>query len=241
MTRNGKIARLPRAIRHTLNQRLEDGEQAKDLVQWLNGLPEVQTILSRDFSSRPVNEQNFSDWKQGGFLDWQRQQDACDNIRRLIEHSATLDDAAEAQSIPDLLASLLAAELAGKARKLLEETADPSEQWQYLRQALRQLHLLRIGEHRAVRARIEMERWEIECERREQEEARRQTSQAVLAVTAPLRDAIRRMALVKACGEGPDAEKTVDLILELERIAAGAASPTNQSDPSPPSDQAQSR
>ena len=39
MTRNGKIARLPRAIRDELSRRLQDGEPGKHLVQWLNWNP----------------------------------------------------------------------------------------------------------------------------------------------------------------------------------------------------------
>ena len=46
ITRNGKIARLPRAIRDELNCRLADGEIGGRLVDWLNGLPEVQKILA---------------------------------------------------------------------------------------------------------------------------------------------------------------------------------------------------
>jgi hypothetical protein len=36
MTRNGKIVRLPRSIREELNRRLDNGEQGKALVEWLN-------------------------------------------------------------------------------------------------------------------------------------------------------------------------------------------------------------
>jgi len=71
-SRNGKIARLPRLIRHQLNTRIEDAEPGPALLKWLNGLPEVQELLARDFESRPINEQNLSDWRQGGFRDWQR-------------------------------------------------------------------------------------------------------------------------------------------------------------------------
>ncbi|MGO8701675.1 MAG: hypothetical protein ACLQVY_28665 [Limisphaerales bacterium] len=42
MTRNGKIARLPLAIRQQLNLRLQNGELARDLPSWLNQLPEVE-------------------------------------------------------------------------------------------------------------------------------------------------------------------------------------------------------
>jgi hypothetical protein len=41
MTRNGKIARLPAAIREELSQRLLNGEQSQHLVLWLNDLPQV--------------------------------------------------------------------------------------------------------------------------------------------------------------------------------------------------------
>jgi hypothetical protein len=36
MTRNGKIARLPKAIRDQLNKNLEDGMPGCRLVDWLN-------------------------------------------------------------------------------------------------------------------------------------------------------------------------------------------------------------
>src|SRR5713101_951139 len=42
LSRNGKIARLPLAIRQELNRRLQNGEQGKKLVAWLNALPEVR-------------------------------------------------------------------------------------------------------------------------------------------------------------------------------------------------------
>ncbi len=52
MSRNGKIAPLPRAIRDQLNQRLDDGQEAKDLAAWLNSLPEVQAVLAAYFSEQ---------------------------------------------------------------------------------------------------------------------------------------------------------------------------------------------
>jgi hypothetical protein len=39
MTRTGKIARLPLAIRWQLNQRLQHGEVGASLLRWLNSLP----------------------------------------------------------------------------------------------------------------------------------------------------------------------------------------------------------
>ena len=75
MTRRGKIARLPRHIREELNRRLENGEQAIRLVEWLNTLPEVKEILKSDFGDHPITDGNLSEWKNGGFLEWQAQRE----------------------------------------------------------------------------------------------------------------------------------------------------------------------
>ena len=54
MSRTSKISRLPRPIREQLNQRLDNGEQNKRVVQWLNSLPEVQQVLAAEFDGVPL-------------------------------------------------------------------------------------------------------------------------------------------------------------------------------------------
>jgi hypothetical protein len=73
--RNGKIARLPREVRERLNRRLEDGEQGKKLVVWLNEMPEVQAVLATEFRGKAINGQNLTEWRQGGYRDWLAQQE----------------------------------------------------------------------------------------------------------------------------------------------------------------------
>src|SRR5439155_9583204 len=85
LTRNGKIARLPLAVRQELNRRLDEGEQGKKLVAWLNGLPEVQAIVATEFGGRAIREQNLSEWKQGGYRDWLAKQEALGIAERLGE------------------------------------------------------------------------------------------------------------------------------------------------------------
>jgi hypothetical protein len=58
---------LPKHIREQLAGRIDNGEQGKDLVEWLNGLPAVQEVLEEQFAARPISEQNLSEWKQGGY------------------------------------------------------------------------------------------------------------------------------------------------------------------------------
>ena len=60
VTRVGKIARLPKAIRDAVNHRLLDGEPGAVVVQWLNEQPEVQAVLTRWFAGHPISENSFS-------------------------------------------------------------------------------------------------------------------------------------------------------------------------------------
>ena len=70
MSRNGKIANLPEHLREQINSRLHDGEPVVRLVDWLNGLPEVQAVMAQHFGGRPLKSQNLSEWKSGGYQDW---------------------------------------------------------------------------------------------------------------------------------------------------------------------------
>jgi len=77
MTRRGKIARLPQAVRDELNRRLQNGEMGTRLLVWLNGLPEVRRVLAADFEDRDINGPNLTAWKSGGgYQDWLAEQAA---------------------------------------------------------------------------------------------------------------------------------------------------------------------
>ena len=88
-----KIGRLPFAIRNELNERIRDGAQGAELLDWLNGLKETKRIL-REMKSGPVNAQNLTDWRSSGYKDWLDDQKDADRIRRLAEVSQTLATAA---------------------------------------------------------------------------------------------------------------------------------------------------
>ncbi len=90
MARTGKIARLPQAIRLQLNQRLRDGQLGPQILPWLNALPEVRAILEAEFGNKDINAQNLSDWRNGGFVDWERSQDRVHGTRLLAEKALAL-------------------------------------------------------------------------------------------------------------------------------------------------------
>jgi len=164
VTRNGKIARLPRAVRQELNRRLDDGEQAKKLVVWLNALPEVQAVLAAEFGAKAIREQNLSEWKQGGYRDWVAQQEALEVVEQLGEDAAEWKAKGRAP-LTETVALWVAARYAVAARRVAETGG--REGWRLLREMCSDIVELRKGDHSAERLQIERERLELEKEKSE--------------------------------------------------------------------------
>jgi hypothetical protein len=119
MARVGKIARLPLDIREELNRRLQDGEAGPSLLTWLNAQPSVLSVLSGSFGAQPINPQNLSDWRKGGFLDWEEKQSRAHRIKELAAYAAQLT-AANSGSIAEGAAAIAS----GRILELLE-AVDP--------------------------------------------------------------------------------------------------------------------
>jgi hypothetical protein len=172
-TRIGKIGRLSKDRRHELNHRIEDGEPGTEIVQWLNNQPDVQKVLQEQFAGRAITEQNLSDWKQTGHVEWLRRQEAREAIGRLTEQADDLDEAVPARNLSDRFATVLASEMTRLAAALLKQEADPEKRWKRLCEIHRELSQLRRDDHRAARTVIRQERWTLEMERGEEEEIQR--------------------------------------------------------------------
>jgi hypothetical protein len=170
MTRVGKIAKLPLHIRDTLNTRIRDGETGKTLVEWLNSQDDVKHVLHLEFEDRPINEQNFSDWKAGGYQDWLRHAESSEILEDIIERHDELDWEIDGKDISHCLANWLSTEFVRLAHQLLEEDLDPHKRWEIMRQLLRELSHLRRDEHSAIRANLKREAWERDV--KQDEEAR---------------------------------------------------------------------
>jgi len=72
-----------------VNHRLENGENGDTLLPWLNGLPEVQSVLTRHFSGSAINKQNLSEWRARGFVEWQSRQATLADARELAADSTS--------------------------------------------------------------------------------------------------------------------------------------------------------
>jgi hypothetical protein len=218
MSRNGKIARLPKHIREQLNRRLEDGEQGDTLLEWLNGLPEVQEILKKQFGGMPINKQSLSQWRLGGHQDWLRHEESCRMVRQLAEEAGDLNTEANDVMVGEMLADLMSVELARAFRAMLAETAEPREKWRQLQEFLSQLSQLRRADHRTARLRMDQERWDLERERLEKEEWARQLQKAKNKALAPFWDLLKRGPLAEFFGGGETGEKIAEHIIKVQNM-----------------------
>ncbi len=152
MTRIGKIARLPDALRDELNRRLREGESGPRLLAWLNSLPDVQAVLTEQFGGRPINPQNLSDWRQGGYWDWITHQHTLELAQRLAAEAAN-SHAQHRRSLADTLTLWLAASHVLVGRRV---AAVPGpEGCRLLRKLCNDLAVLRRHELNAERLRLQ--------------------------------------------------------------------------------------
>jgi hypothetical protein len=167
--RTGKIARLPLAIREPLNQRMLDGEEGKPLVEWLNGLPEVRAIMEAQFHGSPIREQNLSEWRKGGYKDWQRQQEAREAVLSFVEEVGGLQSAAK-EGLTDLLAFYLAAQTALELKRL-ESVPHGAEPDRRRRELASRVVALRRGDLEMERLRLQREKYGLRHKTKEELEA----------------------------------------------------------------------
>jgi len=218
MARNGKIARLPLHVRNELNRRLSEGEPGTKLVAWLNE-GSARIWLRNDSEGRPIRitEQNLSEWRQGGYQDWLRHEEARQFTQDLAEQAGELDAAADGKGISDRFGALLAVDLARLAKKFLEQETDAEKKWARLKEISKELSRLRRDEHRAVWTWIKREQWERRREREDYEEDERIRKEVRRERVAPLLAAAQVKGLASEFGGGPEAMKTAAMMLEAHQ------------------------
>ena len=224
MTRNGKIARLPSAVREELNIRLHDGEMGKELVAWLNSVPEIQATLQKFFNGHAITEQNLSEWRTGGFEEWQRQQASAEFCRTLAENSAELQLESNGgdpqptgyRSMADRLAVVLTVDAFQYRRSVMQAELDPKLRWEILKQLLEQVSKLRKDDHRQARLMLDQQRIAQEEKRKataekevQAENLRNQQEQSYWAL-------LRWGPLVRLFGGGELGKFYADTIIRLQ-------------------------
>jgi hypothetical protein len=155
-TRTGKIARLPQAIRDQLNQKLENSVPGNELLPWLHSLPEVQKTLADHFKSRPITKSNLSDWRHGGFTDWQFHREGRQQWWELVERARELTEKRTGEKGVDAssyLGTFLLVEV-GQALDQLHTVKNLDKRWKLMRLICGALSRLRNDDTREKMLRL---------------------------------------------------------------------------------------
>ena len=161
-----KIARLPRPLREEVNRRLDRAEQIKPIVEWLNSLPEVKTILDAEFGGEPIKRQNLDGWKKTGFRNWQLRQAALEFTQDALPDEL---DTAQLEKMSAKLIRCLQIRYAAVAGSLPPPDGDPDTELRRLSDLSNNLTAMRRGDLSAERLSIEQQRLALEKSRTKQE------------------------------------------------------------------------
>lgn len=151
MARQGKIARLPFAVRNRICEMLEDGLPAIEILAYVNASPEWAEVKSRCHFSGDVNQQNLSDWRRGGYLEWRSERARVERLREVAETACHI--AAATGGDPAAVGSRI---LAGRLTELLESLDGDQAP-----EIARALASLRKGENDAQRLELDRKRSEL--------------------------------------------------------------------------------
>ncbi len=129
--RNGKIAKLPRPLRDQINRALDSGQSAVSIARGLNEIPQVKVMLEAHFGGKPISQQNLSEWKAGGYRDWQLRQEL---ILQHEEFAANIHELSQtAEGMANALFGML---LLDYARLMKNKDGETPEDFEKKRKAL---------------------------------------------------------------------------------------------------------
>jgi hypothetical protein len=242
--RNGKIAKLPGEIREELNRRLENGEDGGQVLEWLNGLAEVQERLKADFDGAPVSKQNLSEWRQGGFREWQIRRELIGHASDLSAGCRDLEEEVETPLLAGDLLTVLAARYAGLLNRW-DGVAEAKfeENLRVLHGLARDVALMQRAMYQASRQRNEHEQKLESNEQKLKEELKQ-------AALAPIWAAYQSEPLAQLFGGGKAGKKLADYVCAIkhglpppktevlaEKKPAGQPAGQTQSNPVKPSEE----
>ena len=176
ITRKGKIARLPAAIRESLNHLLFNGARGPKIITWLHSQEEVLRVLDEE-GEEPITAQNLSEWRKGGYAEWLARRERVEEIKILSAYAAELAEAAGA-SVSDGAAAILGGKILAAAERLAE-TAEGEESLVGLSVGLSKL---RDADSKLLRARVSERNAEQKDRQLDLDEAKFQRTTAQLFI-----------------------------------------------------------
>ena len=132
-------------------------------MAWLNSVPEVQAILAAQFGGAQIREQNLSEWRKGGYRDWEQRERAIEVAVSLGKAEAQRAEAGDA-TVGEALSLWLAREYAVATREIAE--SGDAEKWVLLKAMCADLARLRRLDQQGARLRLAWQAlaWEQEQE-----------------------------------------------------------------------------
>ena len=226
--RRGKIARLPRAIRDQLNTRLDDGQEADDILPWLNSLPDVQEIIARRFDGVCVSPQNLSAWRQGGFQEWLLHRELLNTAVHVREHLEEMGEILECDSsenVPLAIADQMIAQLSIRFNAFLARwSGGPLDTQVAMLLKMGQFTLkLQQSAYRARRQAIELPGLERQSEREYEREIRMEVYRDHIADQAAARKAQQPQREEKAKKPAPKNSATQHVVKPVPQPASTPA------------------
>jgi len=154
--RTGKIARLPRAVRETLNEGLRDGRPCAEILPWLNALPEARQALRQHGDGAAITQENISRWYHGGYAAWLEHEQNKEAIALMAAACRNIDEE-ERTALTSQIALSVTARMVLELRKFDEMPEGPlkSAAW---RQLVWSLALLRRGEFYHEKMRLQRDK-----------------------------------------------------------------------------------
>jgi len=156
MSNEPKIARLPKSIREQINEHLEDNMAGKELLEWLNALPQVQVLITTKWEGKPISEDNLSRWRTGPYQDWLLQKQFLKSRNGIKESTPDMDPAERHQFINNMVNFL--AHLVGIQLQRLHSMPDSIERTRLWREVRLTLQTLRRDELLALRVAQELQK-----------------------------------------------------------------------------------
>ena len=226
MTRTGKIARLPRAIREEINERLLDGVPGKEIVESINALGWM-----RKQGRTPITEQNLSEWRKGGYQDWLRHRENMQWMQQLREEAEDLHEAAQDLPVADRMAPAIALGFGKLLADLLAEPPSTLEERAQLLAMMREFNLMRTSDQRAALLRLKVEAHYRDLEKQDHEDADQRTRELLWRPINDVNEArLRSTAADLACSGLP--LEVLNRVREASALPPRKTPVCNPADPS---------
>ena len=111
MTRTGKIARLPKTLRDAVNTALRDGATAAAVIKLVSAAAANGTTNGDGSAIEIPNEQNITNWRDGGYQDWLKEQERLDDMRAKREFALRVVQENEGSKIHEAGLNLAASQI----------------------------------------------------------------------------------------------------------------------------------